>query len=56
MAKDGGAPVILVREETSPEDIRGMAASVGILTASFRRSSSMPRGTRSEYCILPKAS
>ncbi len=31
MAADG--PVILVREETSPEDIVGMHASVGILTA-----------------------
>ena len=30
MAVDG--PVILVREETSPEDIRGMAAADGILT------------------------
>jgi pyruvate,orthophosphate dikinase len=28
-----GEPVILVRVETSPEDIRGMAASQGILTA-----------------------
>ncbi len=28
-----GEPVILVRLETSPEDIRGMAASKGILTA-----------------------
>jgi pyruvate,orthophosphate dikinase len=28
-----GDPVILTRIETSPEDIRGMAASVGILTA-----------------------
>ena len=28
-----GEPVILVRRETSPEDIRGMAASKGILTA-----------------------
>jgi len=33
MAKDGAAGVILVREETSPEDIEGMAASQGILTA-----------------------
>ncbi|MGH8945138.1 MAG: putative PEP-binding protein, partial [Acidimicrobiia bacterium] len=32
MAKDGG-PVILVRPETTPEDIAGMAASVGILTS-----------------------
>jgi len=31
MAK--GGPVLLVREETSPEDIVGMHASVGILTA-----------------------
>ena len=29
----GGEPVILVRIETSPEDIRGMDASKGILTA-----------------------
>jgi pyruvate,orthophosphate dikinase len=29
----GGDPVILVRVETSPEDIRGMQASTGILTA-----------------------
>jgi pyruvate,orthophosphate dikinase len=28
-----GEPVILVRVETSPEDIKGMAASAGILTA-----------------------
>jgi len=28
-----GDPVILVREETSPEDIHGMAAAVGVLTA-----------------------
>ncbi|MDT8337376.1 MAG: pyruvate, phosphate dikinase, partial [Candidatus Izemoplasmatales bacterium] len=32
MAKDG-KPVILVRQETSPEDIEGMDASDGILTA-----------------------
>ncbi len=31
MAKEG--PVILVREETSPEDVEGMFASAGILTA-----------------------
>jgi pyruvate,orthophosphate dikinase len=31
MAKEG--PVILVRHETSPDDIRGMAAAQGILTA-----------------------
>jgi pyruvate,orthophosphate dikinase len=31
MAKEG--PVILVREETSPEDIEGMFASTGVLTA-----------------------
>lgn len=31
MAKDG--PVVLVRAETSPEDIVGMVAAVGILTA-----------------------
>jgi pyruvate,orthophosphate dikinase len=29
----GGEAVILVREETSPEDIRGMHAAVGIVTA-----------------------
>ena len=32
MAADGGGPVLLVREETSPEDIAGMHAAVGILT------------------------
>jgi pyruvate,orthophosphate dikinase len=32
MAKEGG-PVILVRPETAPDDIAGMAASVGILTS-----------------------
>ena len=32
VAKDG-TPVILVRRETTPEDIRGMAAAEGILTA-----------------------
>jgi pyruvate, orthophosphate dikinase len=37
MAAQG--PVILVREETSPEDIRGMAASRGILTARGGRTS-----------------
>ncbi len=31
-AKDAGAPAILVKEETSPEDVHGMAAAVGILT------------------------
>jgi pyruvate,orthophosphate dikinase len=30
---EAGKPVILVRTETSPEDIRGMAAAKGILTA-----------------------
>ena len=30
---EAGKPVILVRAETSPEDIRGMAAAKGILTA-----------------------
>ena len=33
MAADGGGAVILVRDETSPEDIAGMAAAAGILTA-----------------------
>ncbi len=32
-AKEMGRPVILVREETSPEDIQGMAAAEGILTS-----------------------
>jgi pyruvate,orthophosphate dikinase len=32
-AKEAGKPVILVREETSPEDIQGMAAAEGILTS-----------------------
>ncbi len=32
-AKEAGRPVILVREETSPEDIQGMAAAEGILTS-----------------------
>ena len=31
-AQNSGKKVILVREETSPEDIEGMRASVGILT------------------------
>ncbi len=31
-AKEAGREVILVRKETSPEDIRGMAAAVAILT------------------------
>ncbi len=31
--EDGAGPVLLVREETSPEDIVGMHASVGILTS-----------------------
>jgi pyruvate,orthophosphate dikinase len=33
-AAEAGASVILVRRETSPDDVHGMAASVGILTAS----------------------
>ena len=33
LAKEGSERVILVREETSPEDIEGMAAAQGILTA-----------------------
>jgi pyruvate,orthophosphate dikinase len=33
MAADGGGPVILVRPETTPDDIHGMAAAAGILTA-----------------------
>jgi pyruvate,orthophosphate dikinase len=33
MKEQDGLPVILVREETSPEDIEGMAVSSGILTA-----------------------
>ncbi|MFQ5655303.1 MAG: putative PEP-binding protein, partial [Planctomycetota bacterium] len=33
MAADGGGPVMLVRRETSPEDIAGMDAAAGILTA-----------------------
>ena len=32
-AAEGGAKVILVREETSPEDLAGMVAAQGILTA-----------------------
>jgi pyruvate,orthophosphate dikinase len=32
-AAEGGAKVILVRNETSPEDVHGMQASEGILTA-----------------------
>ena len=32
-AKEMGRPVILVREETSPEDIQGMAAAEGSLTS-----------------------
>ncbi|MDP9361244.1 MAG: pyruvate, phosphate dikinase [Acidobacteriota bacterium] len=32
MAKDGGGPVVLVRIETSPEDIAGMHSAAGILT------------------------
>lgn len=32
-AAEKGAGVVLVRQETSPEDIEGMAAAVGILTA-----------------------
>lgn len=38
LANDGQA-VILVREETSPEDIKGMAAAKGILTARGGRTS-----------------
>ena len=32
-AADGGADVILVRAETSPDDVHGMSRSVGILTS-----------------------
>ena len=32
-AHDGGAKVVLARKETSPEDIKGMSAAEGILTA-----------------------
>jgi len=32
-AADAGRPVILVRNETSPDDVHGMAVSAGILTA-----------------------
>ena len=32
-AAESGQPVILVREETSPEDVRGMAKAAGVLTA-----------------------
>jgi pyruvate,orthophosphate dikinase len=32
-AAESGTPVILVRPETSPEDVRGMARSAGVLTA-----------------------
>jgi pyruvate,orthophosphate dikinase len=33
IAANAGRPVILVRPETSPEDVRGMAKSAGILTS-----------------------
>ena len=33
VAKDAGKKVVLVREETSPEDLAGMVAAEGILTA-----------------------
>ena len=33
MAAKGGKKVILVRKETSPEDVGGMHAAQGILTA-----------------------
>lgn len=33
IAKEAGEAVILVRQETSPEDVHGMAAAVGILTS-----------------------
>ena len=33
--KESGIPSILVREETSPDDIEGMFESVGILTARY---------------------
>ncbi|MCC6466359.1 MAG: pyruvate, phosphate dikinase [Planctomycetes bacterium] len=39
LAAKKGDPVILVREETSPEDIKGMAAANGILTARGGRTS-----------------
>jgi len=32
-ARDRGERVILVRDETSPEDVRGMASAVGVLTS-----------------------
>ena len=33
LADAAGRPVILVREETSPSDVRGMTHAAGILTA-----------------------
>jgi len=36
---EGGTPVILVREETSPDDIAGMHVAMGILTARGGRTS-----------------
>jgi pyruvate,orthophosphate dikinase len=39
LAGDGAQPVILVRPETSPEDIGGMIASTGIVTAVGGRTS-----------------
>ena len=41
-AHEGGARVILVRQETSPEDIEGMHASEGILTARGGMTSTQP--------------
>ena len=32
-AAEGGRPVILVRSETSPDDVRGLARAVGVLTS-----------------------
>ena len=39
LAADGSQPVILIRPETSPEDIGGMIASAGIVTAVGGRTS-----------------
>ena len=38
-AQASGRSVILVREQTSPEDVRGMAAAAGVLTATGGRTS-----------------
>jgi pyruvate, orthophosphate dikinase len=55
-AKEAGETVILVRNETSPEDIEGMVVSAGILTAKGGMTSHaavVARGMGKCVCLVP---